>query len=73
MIIGMDYQKYKYSEDTDIDDVKTCNDKTNYIRKLTTDRISLYIEMRMPKALVNNWSNIIVDSLKQSMLLYFQR
>jgi len=71
--------------------IEPCNDKTNYIRTLTTDRISLYIEIhvckltrlrhryllttesmrRMPKALVNNRSDIIVGSCKQTMLLSF--
>jgi len=92
VIIGMDYQNSTYSEETDIDDVKTCNDKTNYIRTLRSDRKFIYRDTcmqtdilrhryllttesmrRITKALVNNRSNIIVGSCKQTMLLYFQR
>ena len=42
----MDYQTSKYSEDTDIDEVETCNDKKHFIQTLMTDRISLYIEIQ---------------------------
>jgi len=85
VIIGMDFQKFKYCEDTDSDDVNGINQTTQHVYKfeaclqfspdilrhhylLTTESMR-----RMPKALLNNRSNIIVGSCKQTMLLYFQR
>ena len=81
--IGMDYQKSKYSEDTDIDDVNDINQTCRFLveacLQLSRDRLRhrylLTSESmrRMLKALVNNRSNIIALSCKQTMLLYFRR
>ena len=79
----MDYQKSKYSEDTDIDDVNDINQTCRFLveacLQLSRDRLRhrylLTSESmrRMLKALVNNRSNIIALSCKQTMLLYFMR
>jgi len=78
----MDYQKSKYSEDTDIDDGSSCKWDVQCFRSVFTidrDRLRHHYLLttesmqRMPKAFVNNRSIIIVGSCKQFMLLYFQR